>query len=42
MYIYFKRFSDVGNGSYIYFWKSKRLSNENITAATASDYSRNS
>ena len=39
---YFKRVAGVGNGNYIYFWKSKRLSNENIAAPTTSDYSLNS
>ena len=28
MYRYFKRFAGVGNGSYIYYWKSKGLSDE--------------
>ena len=42
MYRYFKRFSGIGTGNHIYFWKSKRLSNENITAPTISDYSLNS
>ena len=34
MYRYFKRFAGVGSGSYIYFQKSKGLSDENITAPT--------
>ena len=38
MYRYFKRVSDVCTGSYIYFWKSKRFTVENITAPTTSDY----
>ena len=38
----FKTVSDVGTGNYIYFWKSKRLSDENITAPTTIDYSLNS
>ena len=36
MYRYFKSVSGVGSGSYIYFWKSKRLSDE---TPTATDYS---
>ena len=39
MYIYFKKISDVGNGKYIYFSKSKGLSDERIKSITASDYS---
>ena len=39
MYRSFKRFACVGSDSYIYFWKSKGLSDENITAPTTSDYS---
>ena len=41
MYWYFKRLSEVGTGNYIYFWKSKGFSDENITAHTASDYRLN-
>ena len=41
MYWYFKRVSGVGSGNYIYFWKSKGLSDENITAPTTSDYGIN-
>ena len=41
MYWYFKRVSGVGSGNYIYFWKSKGLSDENITAPTTSDYKIN-
>ena len=41
MYIYFKRVSGVDSGNYIYFWKSKGLSDENITAPTTNDYSLN-
>ena len=41
MYRYFKRVAGVGSGNYIYFWKSKGLSDENITAPTTSDYKRN-
>ena len=40
-YGYFKRVIGVGTGNYIYFWKSKGLSDENITAPTTSDYSLN-
>ena len=32
MYLYFKRVVVVGIGNYIYFWKSKRLSDENTTS----------
>ena len=38
MYRYFKRISDVGNGNYIYFWKSKRLSGEMINSITTSNH----
>ena len=38
---YFKRVVGVGTGNYIYFWKSKGLSDENITAPTTSDYKLN-
>ena len=41
MYRYFKRFVGVGTGNYIYFWKSRGLSDENITAPTTSDYGVN-
>ena len=37
MYRYFKRVSRVGSGNYIYFWKSKGLSDENIPALTTID-----
>ena len=37
-----KRVVDVGTGNCIYFWKSKRLSDENITVPTTSGYSLNS
>ena len=40
-YGYFKRVIGVGTGNYIYFWKSKGLSDENITAPTTRDYKRN-
>ena len=38
MYIFFKRVVGAGTGNYIYFWKSKWLSDENITTPTTSDY----
>ena len=39
MYRYFNRVSGVGRGNYIYSWKAKGLSHENITVATTtSDY----
>ena len=41
MYRYFKRVAGVGCGNYIYFWKSKGLSDEDITVPTATDYSLN-
>ena len=41
MYRYFKRVSVIGKTNYIYFWKSKRLSDENIIAPTISDYKIN-
>ena len=41
MYWYFKRVIGVGSGKYIYFWKFKRLSDENITAPTTRYYSLN-
>ena len=31
MYRYFQRVAGVGSGNHIYFWKSKGLSDENIT-----------
>ena len=39
MYRYFKIFAAVGNGSYIYYWQCKGLSNERINSITASNYS---
>ena len=39
MYRYFKRIAGVGSGKYIYFWKSKGLSDERINSITASNYS---
>ena len=41
IYRYFKRVGGFGTGNYIHFWKSKGLSDENITAPTTSDYSLN-
>ena len=41
MYRYFKRVIGVGSGDCIYFWKSKGLSDKNITALNTSDYSLN-
>ena len=41
MYKNFKRDSGVGRTNYIYFWKSKTLSDKNIIASTTSDYKRN-
>ena len=38
MYRYFNQTSGAGCGNYIYFWKSKGLSDETITAPTTSDY----
>ena len=35
---YFKRIADVGSGNYIYFWKSKGLSDERLHSITASNY----
>ena len=39
MYRCFKRIASVGNGNYIYFWKSKGLSDERINSITTSNYS---
>ena len=41
MYRYFKRVTGVGSGNCIYFWKSKGLSDENITAPNTIDYKLN-
>ena len=38
MYKYFKRIIGVGNDEYIYFWKSKGLSDERINSITTSCY----
>ena len=39
MHRYFKKISGLGNGKYIYFWKSKGLYDERINSITASSYS---
>ena len=39
IYRHFKRVADFGSGNYIYFWKSKWLSDENIAAPTTAGYS---
>ena len=41
MYKYFKQVGGVGSGNYIYFWKSKGLFDENISAPSTSDYKLN-
>ena len=41
MYRCFQRVSGVSSGNYISFWKSKGLSDDNITAPTTSDYKLN-
>ena len=41
MYRCLKKVSGVGNGNDIYFWKTKGLFDENITASTTSDCSLN-
>ena len=41
MYRYFKKLASVGNGNYIYFWKSRGLSDENITTPIKLDYCLN-
>ena len=38
MYRYFRRTVSVGSGNYIYYWKSKGLSDERINSITASSY----
>ena len=38
MYRYFRRIIGVGSGNYIYFWKSKGLSDERFNSNTASNY----
>ena len=39
MYKYFKVIAGVGNGSYIYYWQSRGLSDERISCITVSNYS---
>ena len=39
MYRYFKRIAGVDNGSHIYYWQSKGLSDERINSITTSNYS---
>ena len=41
MYWYFNKVIGVCSGNYIYFWNSKGLSDENITAPTTIHYSLN-
>ena len=41
IYKYFKQVGGVGSGNYIYFWKSKGLFDENISAPSTSDYKLN-
>ena len=36
---YFKKIVGIGAGNYIYFWKSKGLSDERINSITTSNYS---
>ena len=38
MYRYFKKINGVSSGEYIYFWKSKELSDQKISSITASSY----
>ena len=38
MYRYFKQIAGVGSGDYIYYWKSKGLSDERINSIKTSDY----
>ena len=38
IYIYFRKIIGVGSGNYIYFWKSKGLSDERLHSNTASNY----
>ena len=38
MYRYFKRIADYGIGNYIYFWKFKDLSDEELDSITASNF----
>ena len=34
----FERTDDVGNGTYVYYWKSKGMSDEKINSIKMSDY----
>ena len=38
MYRCFKKIAGIGAGNYIYFWKSKGLSDERINSVTTSNY----
>ena len=38
MYRYFKRIADIGSDNYIYFWKSKCLSDERFDSIAVSNY----
>ena len=38
MYRYFKRIAGIYSGNYIYFWKSKGLSDERLESVTTSNY----
>ena len=38
MYKYFKRIAGVGTGDYIYYWKSKGLSDERINSIKTPNY----
>ena len=38
IYRYFKRIADVGSGNYIYFWKSKVLSDERLDSITTCNH----
>ena len=38
LYRYFRKIIGVGSGNYIYFWKSKGLSDERLISNTASNY----
>ena len=35
---YFKKIGGAASGDYIYFWKSKGLSDESVNSPTTSDY----
>ena len=39
MHRYFKKIAGVGNGSYIYYWKSKGLSDERINSVKTPNHS---